>query len=321
MSLLVSRSPRLAWRLCAGMLALTCGFVDRSWAQQASPAQSGAPSDTEAEDTPASDAAPTRQQCIAAHRASQKDTQEGRLMEARGRAKLCTHRACPGLLVTDCAAWLEQLDERIPSVVFEVRLDGRTVFDATIYADDDLVADWTRGEALQLDPGRHTFRVILPKHGEKTQTLLLAEGMRFLVVSANFETERASAPATRPAIPLVPRPSQANSPNRTRPVPFIVYPLLGAGGLGLVGFAGFGLWGKAEKQRLEQDCAPNCTSDDLTTMHRRFLYADISLGVGAAALVGAGIAYLTRPERHSASNVGLTLLPTGGTAVLASGTF
>lgn len=326
MSSLVSRSPQLRLHLCAGVLGLAFSHAEPSEAQEGPIAQSTAPPDTEVASTPdaspSPDAAPTKDECIEAHRECQKDNREGRLLQARERAKLCTNPSCPGLLVADCGRWLEELDQKLPSVVFQVRLDGKPALNAQIYADDKLVEGWTQGEALRVDPGRHTFRIVLPKHRESKQALLLSEGMRFRVVAADFTTEPASAPAPKPVAPLPSPPPRAAPSSPERPVPFVVYPLLGVGGLGLAGFAGFGLLGRAEKKDLEQNCKPDCTEDELATLDRRYLLADISLGVGAAAIVGAGVVYLTRPEKRPAGpTVGLTVFPEGGTAVLASGTF
>jgi hypothetical protein len=97
-----------------------------------------------------------------------------------------------------------------------------------------------------------------------------------------------------------------------RPVPVLVYPLLGVGVVGIGGFVGFGLAGKAEQRRLERDCAPNCTESDLSTMRRRYLIADISAAVGVGAVVGATVVYLFRPERRKRETVSVVALPGGG---------
>jgi hypothetical protein len=214
------------------------------------------------------------------------------------------------LLVADCARWLADLDQRIPSVVFEVRADGHPSVSAHVFVDDKPVDDWTRGQALRLNPGQHTFRFELPPHPSVTEKLVLAEGMRFRIVSAEFMAPSERTPATPP--------SRADDRGvvRDRPVPLLVYPLLGIGALGLVGFAGFALSGMAEQSKLERSCSPRCTDSDLSATRTRFLLGDISLGVGLAALVGAGVVYLARPEQPRRSSVGFAPLTGGGIAIL-----
>ena len=267
---------------------------------------------------------PTKDQCVAAHKQCQQARQLGRLVEARELARSCTSLVCPGLLISDCARWLNELDERIPSVVFEVRLDGQPNLKADVFADNRRVDEWTRGQALRVDPGEHTFRFVLPPHPEKIETLLLAEGMRYRIVSAEFTTAVAAVPAPSVGQPVPVQPLQPLAPAQPlthRPVPVVVYPLLGVGALGLIGFGGFALVGQNEQSNLEKICAPGCTDDQMATMRQRYLIADISLGVGAAGLLGAGIVYLARPEEPIGADVGVTVLPGGGVATLTMRNF
>src|SRR5690606_36374533 len=71
-------------------------------------------------------------------------------------------------------------------------------------------------------------------------------------------------------------------------------------GLSAAGFASFGVfaWIGNERQReLEKECEPNCTDDEVQPMKNAYMIGDISLAVGAASLLGAGIIYLARPSR------------------------
>jgi len=77
------------------------------------------------------------------------------------------------------------MKRRIPSVVFEVRLDGKPNLIATIVADGNRVQESTRGESLRLDRGEHQFSFEMAEHQPIMQNLLLAEGMRYRI---RFET-------------------------------------------------------------------------------------------------------------------------------------
>jgi hypothetical protein len=277
---------------------------------KASDATTGsAPANQSTTDTP-----PTKEQCIDSHRQSQQSQNEGKLVHARELARTCTSLACPGLLISDCARWLTDLDQRIPSAVFEVRVDGQPNRDAQVFADGKLITEWTRGEAIRLDPGEHQFRFELANHEPITQNLLLAEGMRYRVITVEFKTPVAATAtgALTPAAPVAPAPSAA----KERPTPFIVYPLLGVGVLGAAGFGTFAFLGSKKEKDLDTSCSPNCTDSELKPMKSNYLIGDIALGIGAASLVTAGIVYFTRPEKD-APTVGFTPLP-GGAAGFAS---
>jgi hypothetical protein len=265
--------------------------------------------------------APTKEQCVESHRLAQQAQNEDKLVHARELARTCTALACPGLIISDCARWLNDLEQRIPSVVFEVRVDGEPNLTAAILADGQPVQEWTRGEAMRLDPGEHQFRFELGSFQPVTQKVLLAEGMRYRVVTAEFKSDKpASAqpvPAATPAAGPV-SPSQPLAP-AARPTPFIVYPLLGLGAAGIGSFVAFALVGKSKQNDLENPatgCKPNCTDSDLKPMKTSYLIADISLGVGIASLAAASILYLGRPQEKppATASIGIVPLPGGGAA-------
>jgi hypothetical protein len=286
-----------------------------SVAQTKSPSDSDASSASGEQRTMKEAVQPTKDQCIESHRQSQQAQNEGKLVHARELARTCTSLACPGLLVSDCARWLSDLDQRIPSVVFEVRLDGNPNRESTVLADGKVVEEWTRGESFRLDPGEHQFRFELPNHEPIVQNLMLAEGMRYRIVSADFKTPVEPAAPTTLA-PVVNTSTYPQAP-RERPTPFVVYPLLGVGVIGVAGFATFGLLGKSKQSDLEKSCSPDCSNDDLSPMKQKYLIGDIALGVGAASLITAGIIYLARPEKEAPATVGVIPLP-GGAAGVAS---
>jgi hypothetical protein len=64
--------------------------------------------------------------------------------------------------------------------------------------------------------------------------------------------------------------------------------------------------------------APGCTHAELDDVHAKLLVADVSLGVGVAALAVATWVYLGRPRGEPAPRVTLDLRsrPGGGMAVL-----
>jgi len=270
----------------------------------------------------ASEAPPTKQECIQAHVQTQVSQRDNHLTVAREQARVCASQTCPGMVVSDCGRWLNSLDQRIPSVVFEVRVNGEPGPDVLVFVDNQPVVGWTDGEALPLDPGEHEFRFESPPFEPIVQTVLLAEGARYRVVEAHFTSAPPPVdPAPVAAVAPMSAPSHAPPPPALeRPVPVSVYPLLGVAGLGAAGFAVFGLIANAKLSDLEERCQPNCTDAEVQPLKTSRVVADVSLGVGVASLVAAGVVYLVRPERPGAPAVGLAPLP-GGAGSYVSGSF
>lgn len=277
----------------------------------------GASSEAPGAEAPASatssEVPPTKQQCIQAHVQTQTSQRDGNLSIARDSARVCSSLSCPGMVISDCGRWLNSLEQRIPSVVFEVRVNGEAGSNVKVFVDNQPVHDWTSGEALRLDPGEHEFRFESPPFEPIAQNLLLAEGVRYRVVKAEFNSAAPSADPS-PAAPVtsVPVPRNATPPPVVeRPVPLAVYPLLGVAALGGVGFTVFGLVAKSKLNDLEDRCQPNCTDAEVQPMKTARVMADVSLGVGVAGLIAAGVVYVIRPERSGATAVGLAPLAGG----------
>ena len=256
---------------------------------------------------------PTKEQCVESHRLAQQAQNEGKLVSARELARTCTSLACPGLVISDCARWLNDLDQRIPSVVLEVRLDAQPNLTATILADGKPVTEWTRGESLRLDPGEHRFQFELPPYKPISQIVLLSEGMRYRVVQVEFKSDAHPAPlvAAEPVPPLA-----SSRATMERPTPFGVYALLGAGAFGIASFTTFATIGRLKQNDLDRSCKPNCSDGDLQSMRTSYLIGDVSLGVGVAAILTAGAFYLSRPEKKLiTTTVGVAPMPGGASTV------
>jgi hypothetical protein len=239
----------------------------------------------------ATPAGPDRAACVLAHTNAQELKRSGKLLEAESELRVCSSAGCPGAIISDCGQWIADLEQTTPSMIFEVRVDRKQVTDFRLEVDGTLVSDISK--AHRVNPGRHVVRVEVPNFEPREETVVLPEGQRMRLVEFAFESPKAEPAET---VPLAPAPRE---PVMTRPTPVIVYPLLGVGVAGLASFGVFSLLGKSEQNTLEEECAPQCTDSDLESMKRFYLIGDISAGVGAAALIGAGIVYLARPEKPS----------------------
>jgi hypothetical protein len=275
-------------RRAPGFLCKALAFALASWT---SAARAEGPDKT-AEPGAAhpSGAQPSRTECLEAHRNAQELKQTGKLIEAQEHLLVCSAGTCPGAIISDCGNWISQLEQMTPSMVFEIKADGKQALDAKLFVDEKPVEDWS--QAVKVNPGRHVVRVEVANFPPREEQIVLPEGQRMRLISIEFASERPSAEES-----VAPPPKDYK-----RPVPFIVYPLLAVGVGGLASFGVFSYLGRAQQDKLERICEPRCTDDDMETMRQNYLVGDISAGVGAAALLGASIVYFTRPRVEVGSN-------------------
>jgi hypothetical protein len=231
--------------------------------------------------------------CLQAHRDSQRLMRSASLIEAKHAMATCAARICPALVQTDCAGWLTDIDREIPSVVLRVRVDGIERYDATVKVNGADIAD-ALGKPLALNPGRYEFEVHEKGFAPQNRTVELAQREKYKFVAVDFTTPRESSTESR----RVPEASQA-PPAPKRPVPTLTWVLGGIGIVGLGGFAALATTTVNRENALRDSCAPECDDKDARALKIRYLAGDISLGVGAAALVGATVFYFTRPVARS----------------------
>jgi hypothetical protein len=236
---------------------------------------------------------PSRSQCLDAHRTAQELKQTGKLLEAQEHLAICSSGSCPGVVIADCGNWIAELEQSTPSMVFELRLDGKEATLANVFIDGKPVVD--RTHAVKVNPGRHAVRVELPPFEPHEEDVVLPEGQRLRLISVQFTSKQKepTPPATAAATAPATAPKQL-----VRPTPVLVYPLAVLGIAGLGSFGAFAFLGRSEQTQVEDGCAPSCTDAELSRMKRWYAIADISAGVGAAALVGAVVVYLARPTRE-----------------------
>ena len=222
--------------------------------------------------------------CARAYEMSQRLRQEGRLKQAKEQALICAQPACPAVLVGDCTDWMLQLERAVPSVVVEVRdASGRAISDVSVSVDGQALTSALDGRALTLDPGQRLFKVTLPGGRSLARTVIVTEGQQ----------------GQRVSFALPPQPGEPIQVRKRSGLSPLVYATGALGVLGVSGFAYFGLSGKGDERTLERRCAPRCTDSELAPLRQRYLAADISLGVGVAALSLFGYLWLTHEEDPS----------------------
>lgn len=265
----------------------------------------------------------TKQACVSAYDETQNARQKGSLRVAREKALACSQEACPAIVKKDCAQWLGEIDAAVPTVSFAVKdAAGQDTTAAQVFLDGQLLADKVSANAIQVDPGERTFRVELDGKPPIERKVVIREGEKGRLIEFSFADPKASTT----------QPPGGDGRKDSAGIPVASWVLGGVGVVGLGLFATFGAIGLSEKSDAEDPaagCAPSCTDDEVSSIRGKFLVADISLGVGIAALgaavivafaAGGGGGEASAATSAPAFTVGAAPLPGGGFAS-ASGSF
>lgn len=240
--------------------------------------------------------------CVEAAEAGQRLRKEGHLVSARDRLLVCASRECPDVVSQDCTGWLGEVQRSLGSVIVKARsVAGEPLSDVTVFLDGTELAERAPTAAIDVDPGPHVFRCERTGFAPAERQAQLSEGERghevdcALAPTAQILRREAVGSRADPRVfeALPPKPPE------TAPLPWVVWPLGGIALAGGASFAYFGLTGLADENtlRAKGGCAPYCTSTDLEPVRTKFVIADISLGVGVAALAVAAVVVLLHAGR------------------------
>lgn len=273
--------------------------------------------------------------CITAHATGQREAKAGHLRLATQLFTTCgSDDSCPSQLRQECAEYLQSVLQTMPTVIFSVTDEkGNDVTAVKVFSTDDLIVDGLDGRAIQIDPGKHRLRFLLPSGTVLSSDVLIreAEKNRMIRVKAAEEGAEDGAPtahdaksATPAAQPAAPPPAAPPAAPPAPPAPS--KPPVAAWVAGGVAFAALGvgttfaILGSSNKSEIDA-CSPNCGSDKRSTydgLKRDYLIADIGFGLG---IVSAGVAtwlFLAPPSSKSESAPG-TVARAKAPAVQAGG--
>jgi hypothetical protein len=240
-------------------------------------------------------AAPARasdstKQCLGAYEAGQRLRQAGDLVNAAGELRVCGGPACPVRMQGDCQRWLDDVERSTPTVIFRVRdARGEQLANVTVVI-DGAAPRRLDGRALLMNPGEHRVVFEHPGHQILETPVFVTEGEKLEPRDVILESLVRLEPddALLPAGPLAGESDgmRAADPGRAlSPWP------LALGAIGVVGGAGFvyfGVRAKSGETDLE-GCSPDCSQAHVDDVKRDYLWSNVSLGVGLAGLVGAGL--------------------------------
>jgi len=213
--------------------------------------------------------------CLDAYEQGQVLRQDGKLRAAREKLLVCAAASCPRVTTTDCARWLGETDQSLPTIVVHATdASGRELVDVQTTFDGALLAPRADGRAVAVDPGEHVLRFERADAPPIERRFVFREGEKDRAIGVQWEV--------------------GPEPSRGPPPAALVTGSVAA--VFLVSFAVLGIKGYADAQTLRDSCVPHCSGDAVSRVDRELLFADLSLGV---AVVAAGITawlWLSRPS-------------------------
>ncbi|MBS2015002.1 MAG: hypothetical protein JST00_19075 [Deltaproteobacteria bacterium] len=217
--------------------------------------------------------------CVKESYRGQKARDEGQLVVARDALSQCSAGTCPSIVVRDCAKWLADVEERLPTVIVSARdARGRDAVATKVFVDGRLTQSSLDGRAFALDPGPHVFRF---ESGSATtsRTILVREREKGRVIHIDLPSQDAMrAPE--------PRTTTSSGP------PPIFWVFSGVAVAGFVGFGAFYASGVSKRDELRDTCAGACTSDQVGEVRTLSTLSVVSASIGAAGAVAAVLSWL-----------------------------
>lgn len=255
----------------------------------------------------ASTAAADASSCAASHTDGQRAMKAGHLKAALDSFSACgSDQRCPGPVRRECVDLFGSVQSIVPTLVFAVSdHEGHDLTDVKVYSSGELLAQGLDGRPVPVDPGEQGFLFELPSGTFLTADVLVRQGEKNRIVAVRAGPAAAKTPtfASSPANELPKSSAQQGLDLKSMPVGFWVSSGIGVAALGVWGT--FALLGRAKEVDLS-DCKPRCDPalrGEYDAMRRQYIVADVSLGVGVAAVGAAtGILIATRRRRLRSSS-------------------
>jgi hypothetical protein len=257
----------------------------------------------------------TAQECAASYEQAQKLRRAEKLGAAREQLLVCAQPSCPKFMVADCSQWLGEVEQAFSSVVLGARDSlGRDVTNVRVLLDGVPFVDTLDGRAIQIDSGIHRLRFELEHRPAIEQEIIIRQGERNRLVAVQFAPDAKQATTMSASAP-----GFAEATERTDTRRYVAYGLEGLGAVGIGGFVFLGLSGRADRDRLRNECAPACSQSDVDAAKQKLLIGDISLAVGVAS-AAVGTWFLLTSSPGTKVQLGIEPTARGGFAEV-TGTF
>lgn len=260
----------------------------------------------------------SKQECVAAAQDAQSLRADAKLVSAREKLLICAREACPRVVRADCASWLTEVDQALPSLVVRVRDAGGADLAGALFLDGAKLRDSLDGAPVVLDPGPRRVRIELADGRSVEREVLVAAGEKNRLVV--LEAPSAGSPAPGRGPPAAAQRGQVSEPplKESSVAPWVI------GGIGAVGLVTFGVLqvlARSEYDELEDGCgrARTCTDDELSPVRTKFVVSAVGLGVGVVGLGVAGTWLLVQSDGESGPRARLAVEPSPSGAMLRGG--
>jgi hypothetical protein len=275
----------------------------------------------------AQSSAETSQACASNFENGQRLRKDGKIKAAADALIACSQTTCPSFIAKECTNLYTEAQEALPSVSVQAKDGlGQSLFEVKVYVDGKLAAEKLDGRAISLDPGMHEFRFERPGSAPQTLKVLVNEGEKHKIVSAELagdevkaaqakgETSTTAAPQEKAGVGTAPSSKLGDYPAEK---PMSLVPAFIAAGVGVAAigvgtyfhFAASSAYDDANKS-----CSPNCSDKRISSIDNKYLASEISWGVGGAALMTSAVLFIVRASSgrtESTPPVALELMPSG----------
>lgn len=279
-------------RLYSSLLCLA--FISSTALVQAEDAPAAAPSapapSAATPEAPTPSLADQKAACASGFEQSQVFRQAGKLRASRKELLKCVQPMCSRPVQEQCNRWLEEVEHVTPTIVIGATAEGQDRLDVHVELDGEVLSDALNGTAIDVDPGPHVFKFAYSDYAPIEKTVVIREGDRVRKIGVSFRRKPVAEPVAVAPATTAPPPVMMH-----RPVPTLAYVLAGVAVVGGGAFAFLGSTAASRRTLDETSCSPTCADSEVSSLHTRLVAADVSLGVGIAALLGATIVYASRP--------------------------
>ena len=237
-----------------------------------------------------------------------------KLIEARDQFRVCARAQCPSVVQMSCVEWLESAEKSLPTVVLGAKNGaGADLVDVEVTVDGAVLATKLEGRSIPMNPGPHAFHFALADGTTVDEQVVVKEGEKIQPIGAVL----GRAPETPPT------PATTSAHEQMRPRAVAGLAIAGVGvvlvGIGLA----FGASAISQNNSSAAYCDVGGVKDDcygqgVTLRNDAVNNARVStllLGVGAVAVAGGVVLWLTSPSSTLTATVGFDArgLHVGGT--------
>ncbi len=178
--------------------------------------------------------------CIRSFEHGQVLRKERHLQDAKKEFIRCSKQDCPAAVGAVCEKFLDEVENKIPTVLIAVSIDGEDARDARVDMDGAQLMTQIDVHEVAVEPGYHTFTITVPGFAPIERKVAVREGEKMKAIQVALTRPKpADSAGKRPEGEGGPDGGANGEVHRTLNIgPWIV---VGAGGLVLAAATGFGI--------------------------------------------------------------------------------